>query len=69
MTHSNAKKIYQKYINGDAFTDDELSEGITFFKDLADKLVFAGPVFALAFKEANTVYIALEGYQSARIRY
>ena len=58
--------IYKAYVDGDSLTDAQVNAGVVIFKDLADRLVYCGPVFYTAFKEANHVYMALEGFQKAR---
>ena len=61
-------KIYNKYINGDTMTNAEIDYGLTYFKDVADSLSCMGPVFRLAFVEANRVAMGLEGFKTARER-
>lgn len=60
------QQIYNKKIEGDPITDVEVIDGIKFFKKLADQLVICGPVFRLAFKEANDTYLTLLSYAHAR---
>ena len=67
MKTPNPRTIYEKYIKGDALTNKELEVGVEFYKDLADKLIQCGPIFRLAYKEANTVFINLAGFQKARM--
>ena len=60
-------KIYQKCIQAEYLSDAEVFFGVDYFKDLADKLVKCGPVFSLAFVEANRIYMRLEDIQIARL--
>lgn len=59
-------EIYKKYQKGSPLTDDEIREGMEFFKDVSDKLYQAGPVFILPAIECNRVYLGLNGYYTAR---
>lgn len=59
-------EIYQKYHQGDPIDDASLIYGILYFKDLSDKLVKCGPVFKLAFLEAERIYQGLRDYAVAR---
>jgi hypothetical protein len=67
-TELNPRSVYEKFVRGDSLSDKEVNFGVTFYKDLADKLISCGPTFWLAFKEANQVYMRLEDFQSARRR-
>lgn len=67
MAHT-ARKVYEKVCNGDNITNAELQFGMTFYKELADKLVKCGPVFKLAHGEAVRTYLTLEGFYLARKR-
>lgn len=58
--------IYAKTIRGDALNDIDLAAGVKFWRDLADKLAGCGPVFKLAWKEANSMADTLEGFVKAR---
>lgn len=60
------KDIYEAYRDGNNVTNVEVIRGYTFFRRLADDLVYAGPVFNLAFKEANMVAAAFEQFGHAR---
>ena len=60
------KEIYNKKVEGGRITNEELLEGIKFFKDLSDKLFKCGPVFRLAAKEANDTYFTFYSYAIAR---
>ncbi len=62
----NPKLIYENYIDGTPISDTNLIEAVEFFKKLADDLCKCGPVFKLAFKEANYTYLALSDYLAAR---
>lgn len=63
-----SRVIYEKLLNGDSLSDEELEEGIDTFRTLAAKLSSVGPVFALAANEANRAFLQLYGYWSARKR-
>lgn len=63
-----ARKVYEKFLNGDPIDDGELKESVTFFKDLSDNLSLLGPVFRLSAIEANRVYLGLDGFRQARER-
>lgn len=63
---SSPNRIYTKQRNGDPLTNKEVLEGLIFFKDLADRLMKCGPIFHLAFTEANHTYFTLRGYAEAR---
>lgn len=58
--------IYEKYIKGDILTDEEVSAGISIFKAASDSCIKCGPVFSLAFKEANSVYMRMLDIKEAR---
>jgi len=60
--------IYKAFVAGNSLTDAQVNAGVIFFKSLADGLIQCGPVFHTSFKEANQVYMHLEGYQTARKR-
>lgn len=60
------KDLYNKYVQGDKITDNQLKEGVPFWKDLADKLHKAGPVFKLCANEAGRVYRGLNEFADAR---
>lgn len=62
-----ALKVYEQVKNGDSITTDDLIEAMNFFKSLSDDLMKLGPVFRLAFIEANETYMILSGYFSARV--
>ena len=66
MTIQPIEYVYDKYQNSDKLSDAELAYGLTYFKDVADKLAVMGPVFWLAFIEANRVYLSLDGFQRER---
>lgn len=48
-------KIYEKYCDGDHLTNFKVLDGLKFFTDLATNLSLCGPVFRLAFLEANRI--------------
>ena len=61
-----ALKVYEQFQTGDSIKSDELTEALNYFKSLAEALVVLGPVFHLAFVEANRTYLALDGFAQAR---
>ena len=61
-----ALKVYEQFLSGDSIKNDELAEALKFFKSVAEALVVLGPVFHLAFVEANRTYLALNGFAQAR---
>jgi hypothetical protein len=61
-------QIYEKFINGDPLTNDDLAIGISGFDTLAAIARQAGPAFSLAAREATRVVIALEDFEAARKR-
>lgn len=61
-----ALKVYEQFRSGDSINSDELTEALKFFKSLAGSLVVLGPVFHLAFVEANQTYLDLDGFARAR---
>jgi len=63
------EEIYNKYLNGDYITDQELENGIVFFHDLQLKLFSLGKTFRLPAKEANDVFITFCGYKISRNKY
>lgn len=66
MSKHVALKVYEQFITGDSIKNDDLTEALNFFKSLADSLFVLGPVFRLAFVEANRTYLALDGFAKAR---
>lgn len=60
------KEIYNIKYDGGHLTNEELLFGIEFFRDLSNKLRQLGPVFRLAYQEANDTYIKYYGYAVAR---
>jgi hypothetical protein len=60
-------KIYEKYIQGESLSDAEISFGVDYYSDLANKLFKCGPAFSIAFVEANRIYMRLEDMQIARL--
>ncbi|RWZ87274.1 MAG: hypothetical protein EO766_12175 [Hydrotalea sp. AMD] len=62
----NPRQLYEDFIHGNSIEDNDLLEGIRFFKKLANDLCKCGPVFKLAFKETNSVYIRLHEFAVAR---
>lgn len=66
MTTTTPKDLYNKYVQGDKITDNQLKEGIPFWKDLADRLHKTGPVFKLCANEAGRIYRGLSDFAHAR---
>ncbi len=60
------KQIYNHYQDGILIPNKDLITGIIFYKDLSDNLIKCGPVFSLAFREANQVYLTLRSYADSR---
>lgn len=60
------KKLYDKYVDGDNFTNAEVLEGITTFKKAADALSGLGSAFSIPRKEADRVYWAFRGFGLSR---
>lgn len=63
-----AREVYEKYVKGDSLTDQDVSFGRTFYRELAAKLGACGPVFHLAWCEANRVAQAFDSFYVARRR-
>lgn len=61
-----AHNIYEKLRKGDELSDIELRVGIQHFQQLADLAIEAGPVFHLAFVEAQRVASRLREFRDAR---
>lgn len=61
-----AQEIYEKYRRGDSLTDQEVSFGRTYYRELERKLIACGPVFHLAWCEAARVYRAFDDFYNAR---
>ena len=61
-------EIYEKFVAGDNLTTLELKAGLAHFDKAAELLLQMGPVFTLAFREANRVAQAFEGFIEARAR-
>ena len=62
----NINQIHDAKVEGHRLTDGEVLKGMVFFKDLSDMLAKCGPVFRLAFKEANDTYNVFYDYAKAR---
>jgi hypothetical protein len=62
----NPRTLYDKYMEGDHITDQELKEGLVFYNDLSRSLFRCGPTFRLAAAEANRVYEGLRAVTVAR---
>ena len=61
-----ALKVYEQFRSGDSIENGDLNEALRFFKSLVDDLSVMGPVFQLAFFEANRTFLALDGFARAR---
>lgn len=59
-------EIYEKFVNGDSLSDEELKVGAIFFHDMWVQLKQAGPVFKLAANEANRVQSQFDSFIRAR---
>lgn len=66
LIESKGARIHRKYVAGDKLTDAEVLFGRKLFKRAADALFGTGPVFSLAAKEANRLYLALDDIAEAR---
>lgn len=62
----NHSKIVNKCRDGGHLSDAEVLEGAKHFRRVADMLVTCGPVFELAFKEANAIAMRLNNFAEAR---
>lgn len=60
--------VYQKFLNGDSFTDQELTQGIDHFKKLERDLRDLGPAFKLQANEVGRVWQGLESFYNARAK-
>lgn len=58
--------VYQKFLNGDSLSNQEILDGIEFFEDLTDKLDSLGERFRLQANECLRVTQALKHYKLAR---
>ena len=63
-----AREVYEKYLRGDSLTDQDVSFGRTYFRETAAKLSALGPIFHLAWCEANRAAQAFDGFFVARRR-
>ena len=62
------REIYKKTLNGDSLSDEEIYDGIIFFRHLAEDLGELGAVFHLPHSEARRVHDVLDEYRRARLR-
>ena len=62
----NTKNYYQRYIDGDHFTDEELKEGIKILTPIEESLRLYGPSFKFAWRAIYDTLEGLKGYQTAR---
>ena len=60
------RQIYDTFCIGDPMSDEDLKVAIPYFKSLADKLGNCGPVFRLAYTEANRVYLTMDDFRRSR---
>lgn len=63
-----AQEVYEKLRRGDSLTDQDVSYGRTFFRELERKLIVCGPVFRLAWQEAAQAYRQFDEFYNARRR-
>ena len=61
-------QINDKFILGDAITDEELKELLNFYEDLEKKIKLLGPTFHFCWREILDRKIRLESYKIARER-
>lgn len=61
-----ALKVYEQVKNGDSIDTTDLIHAMHWFKNTRDSLIVLGPVFRLAYIEANEIYMVLNGYLNAR---
>ena len=47
-----AQEVYEKLRKGDSLTDQDVSYGRSFFRELERRLIACGPIFRLAWLEA-----------------
>ena len=60
--------VYQKFLKGDPFTDQELVQGIEHFKRLERDLRELGPTFKLQADEVMRVWYGLESFHNERTK-
>jgi len=65
---SEMRHIYKKFINGDYLTDEEVDQGIVFFKDITKMLDCLGKEFRLQGNETRRVRDSFISYREARDR-
>ena len=58
----NIETIYENRSRSANLTDEELRYAVPFFRKLADDLSACGPIFKLAYREANDVFFTLKGH-------
>lgn len=59
---------YEKFLNGDPISNYEIDQAVDFHNELANNLSKMGPMFHLAFKESNRVFLVMVEFQQARKR-
>ena len=60
--------VYEKLVNGAKLTDEDIEIGRTHFRATADHLRLCGPVFRLAWREAQRTADAFDGFYIERQR-
>jgi hypothetical protein len=65
---SEINEIYEKFYNGDSFTDEEVDQGISFFTDITKMLDCLGKEFRLQGNETRRIRDSLISYREARER-
>jgi len=65
---SEIRDIYKKFYNGDPLTDEEVDQGIVFFKDITKMLDCLGKEFRLQGNETRRVRDSLISFREARDR-
>lgn len=63
-----AQEVYEKLRKGDSLTDQDVSFGRTFYRELERKLIACGPIFHLAWCEAARLARAFDDFFIARRR-
>jgi hypothetical protein len=65
---TNIKEIYDKYLDGETITDQELNDGLNHFGIVEQYLRELGPRFHFPWKEANRVKMDLHAFKKARAK-
>ncbi len=58
--------VYEKYVNGDFLTDEEIKVGISKLKVLCELMGEMGNYMRMSWKECNSVLMSLEAIKKAR---